>query len=148
MLAVCQPIGRVLMPPDATAPRTRSGSGAQSMPLGRVSAAGGGDLLLGPLRGLLQDRAELGGLLPLWDVQQARQPVLGELKTRLHAINARMWEIQDALRECEAAQRFDDHFIQLARGVYATNGERVQVKNEINRVAGSALVEEKQYQGE
>ena len=93
-------------------------------------------------------RAELGGLLPLWDVQQARQPVLGELKTRLHAINARMWEIQDALRECEAAQRFDDHFIQLARGVYATNGERVQVKNEINRVAGSALVEEKQYQGE
>src|SRR5690606_38896140 len=26
-------------------------------------AAGGGDLLLGPLRGLLQDRAELGGLL-------------------------------------------------------------------------------------
>lgn len=93
-------------------------------------------------------RAELDGLLPLWDVQQARQPVLGELKTRLHAINARMWEIQDALRECEAAQRFDDRFIQLARGVYATNGERVQVKNEINRVAGSALVEEKQYQGE
>lgn len=93
-------------------------------------------------------RAELDGLLPLWDAQQSRQPVLGELKTRLHAINARMWEIQDALRECEAAQRFDDRFIQLARGVYATNGERVQVKNEINRVAGSALVEEKQYQGE
>ena len=93
-------------------------------------------------------RAELDGLVPLWDAQQSRQPVLGELKARLHAINARMWEIQDALRECEAAQRFDDRFIQLARGVYATNGERVQVKNEINRVAGSALVEEKQYQGE
>ena len=29
-----------------------------------------------------------------------------------------------------------------------TNGERIAVKNEINRVAGSALVEEKQYQGE
>ena len=93
-------------------------------------------------------RAELDGLQPLWEAQQSRQPVLGGLKTRLHAINARMWEIQDALRECEAAQRFDDRFIQLARGVYATNGERVQVKNEINRVAGSALVEEKQYQGE
>ncbi|QCO68426.1 hypothetical protein E5843_12820 [Luteimonas yindakuii] len=93
-------------------------------------------------------RAELDGLLPLWEAQQSRRPVLGELKTRLHAINARMWEIQDALRECEAAQRFDDRFIELARGVYATNGERVQVKNEINRVAGSALVEEKQYQGE
>ena len=35
---------------------------------------------------------------------------------------------------------FDAAFIQLARGVYGTNGERVQVKNEINRVAGSALV--------
>ena len=93
-------------------------------------------------------RAELDGLLPLWEEQRARQPGLGELKTQLHAINARMWDIQDALRDCEAAQRFDDAFIQLARGVYTTNGERVQVKNHINRVAGSALVEEKQYQGE
>ncbi|MNV14307.1 hypothetical protein D3C71_1049870 [compost metagenome] len=59
-----------------------------------------------------------------------------------------MWEIQDQLRDKEAAQVFDDGFIQLARGVYGTNGERVKVKNEINRIAGSALVEEKQYQGE
>ncbi|MNV53087.1 hypothetical protein D3C71_1452140 [compost metagenome] len=59
-----------------------------------------------------------------------------------------MWEIQDQLRDKEAAQMFDDAFIQLARGVYGTNGERVKVKNEINRIAGSQLVEEKQYQGE
>lgn len=93
-------------------------------------------------------RAELDGLVPLWAEQQARQPTLAALKQQLHAINARMWDIQDALRECEAAQRFDARFIELARGVYATNGERVQVKNRINQLAGSALVEEKQYQGE
>ena len=66
----------------------------------------------------------------------------------MKAINERMWDIRTSCATSEAAQVFDDAFIQLARGVYGTNGERVQVKNEINRVAGSALVEEKQYQGE
>ncbi|KAF1013561.1 MAG: hypothetical protein GAK31_03711 [Stenotrophomonas maltophilia] len=93
-------------------------------------------------------RTELDGLLPLLAAQLRAQPSLAALKTQLKAINERMWDIQDALRDEEAAQQFDDAFIQLARGVYGTNGERVQVKNEINRVAGSALVEEKQYQGE
>lgn len=92
-------------------------------------------------------RTELDGLLPLLQQLQA-QPALAALQQQLKAINERMWDIQDQLRDKEAAQVFDDAFIQLARGVYGTNGERVQVKNEINRVAGSALVEEKQYQGE
>ncbi len=93
-------------------------------------------------------RTELDGLLPLLQQQLDAQPALAALKTQLKAINERMWEIQDQLRDKEAAQVFDDAFIQLARGVYGTNGERVKVKNEINRVAGSQLVEEKQYQGE
>lgn len=93
-------------------------------------------------------RTELDGLWPLWEQQQAARPALAALKDRLKAINERMWDIQDGLRAREAAQTFDDGFIALARGVYGTNGERVAVKNEINRLAGSALVEEKQYQGE
>jgi len=93
-------------------------------------------------------RLELEGLLPLWQELLAAQPGLEALKSALKVINARMWDIQDQLRDKEAAQDFDAVFIQLARGVYGTNGERVKVKNEINRVAGSALVEEKQYQGE
>ncbi|MGE6333193.1 DUF6165 family protein [Stenotrophomonas sp. NPDC077659] len=93
-------------------------------------------------------RTELDGLLPLLQQQLQAQPALGALRTQLKAINERMWDIQDQLRDKEAAQVFDDAFIQLARGVYGTNGERIVVKNEINRVAGSALVEEKQYQGE
>ncbi len=93
-------------------------------------------------------RTELDGLLPLYATQRSNQPALEALKQQLKVINERMWDIQDQLRDKEAAQMFDDAFVQLARGVYRTNGERVQVKNEINRVAGSALVEEKQYQGQ
>lgn len=93
-------------------------------------------------------RTELDGLWPLWLQQQAARPELAALKQQLKAINERMWDIQDQLRAKETAQDFGDGFITLARGVYGTNGERVAVKNEINRVAGSALVEEKQYQGE
>jgi len=103
---------------------------------------------IGDATKLANVRTELGGLLPLFAKQQASQPALDALKQSLKAINERMWDIQDQLRDKEAAQQFDDAFVQLARGVYQTNGERVQVKNEINRVAGSALVEEKQYQGE
>ena len=91
---------------------------------------------------------ELDGLLPLLQQLLQAQPALAALKQQLKVINERMWDIQDQLRDKEAAQVFDDAFIQLARGVDGTNGERVQVKNEINRVAGSVLVEEKQYQGE
>jgi len=93
-------------------------------------------------------RTELDGLLPLYATQRSNQPALEALKQQLKVINERMWDIQDQLRNKEAAQVFDDAFVQLARGVYRTNGERVQVKNEINRMAGSALVEEKQYQGQ
>jgi len=93
-------------------------------------------------------RTELDGLLPLLATQVQNAPELAALKEQLKAINLRMWEIQDALREHEAAQTFGDAFIQLARGVYQTNGQRIVVKNHINQVAGSALVEEKQYQGE
>ena len=93
-------------------------------------------------------RTELDGLWPLWLQQQATRPELATLKQQLKAINERMWDIQDQLRAKETAQDFGAEFITLARGVYGTNGERVVVKNEINRIAGSALVEEKQYQGE
>lgn len=93
-------------------------------------------------------RTELDGLLPLFARQRDAEPALDALKEGLKRVNERMWDIQDQLRDKEAAQVFDEAFVQLARGVYRTNGERVQLKNEINRVAGSALVEEKQYQGE
>lgn len=90
-------------------------------------------------------RTELAGLLPLWRPLEDGTPTLATLKDELKAINERMWDIQDGLRNKEAAQQFDDEFIRLARGVHSTNEARVNVKNTVNRLAGSRFVEEKQY---
>jgi hypothetical protein len=63
----------------------------------------------------------------------------------LEAVNARLWEVEDLLRDQEAAKRFDAEFIELARAVYFTNDERAAIKKRINLKLGSALVEEKSY---
>jgi len=88
---------------------------------------------------------ELAGLMVVAAPLLAAHAGLEALKCELREINQRMWDIQDGLRAHEAAQTFGAEFIALARGVYQTNGERVALKGEINRVLGSRLVEEKQY---
>jgi len=88
---------------------------------------------------------ELAGLMTVAAPLMTTHNGLDALKDQLREINQRMWEIQDHLRAHEAAQDFGQEFITLARGVYQTNGERVALKSEINRLLGSHLVEEKQY---
>ncbi|MCR6684854.1 DUF6165 family protein [Pseudoxanthomonas sp.] len=90
-------------------------------------------------------RIELQGLLAIWNEIEARHPEVAELRTRLRTVNEAMWDVQDALRAKEAAQDFGAEFIALARAVGRTNGERVGLKNAINRLAGSLFVEEKEY---
>ena len=63
----------------------------------------------------------------------------------LARINGLLWDIEDWIRDCEREKRFDAEFIQLARSVYVTNDERSRVKNEINKLTKSGLVEEKSY---
>ncbi|CAN7233913.1 DUF6165 family protein [Pseudoxanthomonas sp. LjRoot168] len=89
---------------------------------------------------------ERDGLLALWQGLVATQPELESLKDELRRINERMWDVQDALRAKEAAKSFDAGFVELARSVARHNGERIGVKNAINRQAGSRFIEEKQYQ--
>lgn len=91
-------------------------------------------------------QVERDGLLALWAPLVAQQTGLVALMDELRAINERMWDVQDALRTKEAAQAFDAGFIELARSVARHNGDRIQVKNTINRLAGSRFIEEKQYQ--
>lgn len=90
-------------------------------------------------------RTELAGLLPLWQPLEDDAPMLATLRGELKAINEQMWGIQDGLRGKEAAQQFDDEFIRLARGVHSSNEARINVKNTVNRLAGSRFIEEKQY---
>jgi hypothetical protein len=70
---------------------------------------------------------------------------LAGLKAALAAVNRRLWAIEDAIREKDAAGDFGDAFIALARSVYRENDERGRLKQAINRLLRSALVEEKQY---
>jgi hypothetical protein len=63
----------------------------------------------------------------------------------LEAINQKLWDIEDAIRDKEAAKAFDDEFIALARSVYQTNDIRAAIKSRINVAAGSRLREEKSY---
>ncbi len=92
--------------------------------------------------------AELQDLLPLWTSIAECHPSMAELKVQLKQANELMWDVQDALREKEAAQVFDDAFIQLARAVAQHNGHRVGLKNAINQQAGSTFIEEKEYRAE
>ena len=74
-------------------------------------------------------------------------PALAALRVELAAINHRLWDIEDAIRQKEAAHTFDAGFIELARAVYHSNDERSRIKRAINDLLGSDLIEEKQYVG-
>ncbi len=68
-----------------------------------------------------------------------------EVMDKLRVANSKLWDIEDEIRGCERAKRFDDEFVQLARAVYYTNDERAALKKRINLLMGSELVEEKSY---
>ena len=72
---------------------------------------------------------------------------LREEEAALARVNAALWEVEDALREREAAQRFDAEFVALARSVYRHNDERAALKRRVSAKLGSALIEEKSYRG-
>src|SRR5829696_3064374 len=77
--------------------------------------------------------------------EQLGRAALAEPIARLRAVNQELWEIEDSIRECEAAGDFGARFVQLARSVYQKNDRRAAIKREINAASGSALVEEKSY---
>ena len=87
---------------------------------------------------------ELGALraVRLGDVDRAR---LDALSAELKRVNAKLWDVEDSIRECDARGDFGDNFIELARAVYRFNDERARLKKAINVESGSRLVEEKSY---
>jgi hypothetical protein len=66
-----------------------------------------------------------------------------DLLTDLKKINFKLWEVEDLIRLCESKKTFDEQFIKLARLVYITNDMRFKLKNEINKITQSLIVEEK-----
>jgi hypothetical protein len=90
-------------------------------------------------------RLELDELSRTWSEAVPDESAISDLRWRLKAVNEKLWEIEDDIREQEAARDFGPRFIELARAVYVTNDRRASIKKHINLALGSRFVEEKSY---
>lgn len=94
------------------------------------------------LKNIKTELATLEETLDMW------VPKLASLETltqELQQTNEALWDIEDAIREKERFQEFDEEFIKLSRSVYFTNDKRCEIKRQINIEVGSRLIEEKSY---
>ncbi len=89
---------------------------------------------------------ELAILIDAWLRTGVDPEIITSERAQLKAINVKLWDIEDRIRQKEADKSFDQDFIEIARSVYRTNDERSTVKRAINERLGSSLVEEKSYQ--
>jgi hypothetical protein len=78
-------------------------------------------------------------------LQEIERAMLDKLSAELKRVNAKLWDVEDAIRDCEARSDFGEPFIKLARMVYRLNDERSRLKKAINLASGSLIVEEKSY---
>src|SRR3974390_3414491 len=90
-------------------------------------------------------RRELELLLRNWGESPYAHHDVGRDEAALQAVNERLWDIEDRIRDKERAQSFDAEFIALARSVYVENDGRAAIKKRINVALGSTIVEEKSY---
>jgi hypothetical protein len=90
-------------------------------------------------------RTELSLLSDTWKASPFSATDISAEWAGLRDVNAKLWDIEDRIRDKERDGRFDAEFIELARAVYFTNDERAAIKKQINTRLGSALVEEKSY---
>jgi septal ring factor EnvC (AmiA/AmiB activator) len=90
-------------------------------------------------------RRELSRLAGIASEAQSLEPKLAPLKAELKRVNETLWQIEDDIRAKEAERTFDQAFIALARAVYHNNDKRGVLKQQINALLKSDIVEEKQY---
>jgi hypothetical protein len=88
---------------------------------------------------------ELGLLEAIAERSLAERSQIETLVTDLKDVNARLWEVEDDIRGCEACGDFGQSFVELARSVYRLNDMRAEIKRQINERVGSRIVEAKQY---
>lgn len=69
------------------------------------------------------------------------------LTEALARANAALWDIEDAIRDCERRQDFGPSFVALARAVYHNNDQRSALKRQLSEACGSSFKEEKIYAG-
>ena len=70
---------------------------------------------------------------------------LRALTDELREANAKLWDIEDDIRDLERAKAFGEDFVAVARSVYRSNDRRAATKRKINELLNSAIIEEKSY---
>jgi len=90
-------------------------------------------------------RRELEALRATWKASPLASHDVAATVAELRQVNEALWDIEDRIREKEAARAFDAEFVELARSVYRTNDRRAALKRDLNVRLGSELIEEKSY---
>jgi hypothetical protein len=100
----------------------------------------------------MQDAAQIANVRLELELLQHTWATLGSATLQvaaderaLQAVNEQLWDIEDRIRDKEAARSFDQEFIALARAVYRCNDERAAIKKRVNIALGSRIIEEKSY---
>lgn len=75
----------------------------------------------------------------------AGHPAFEPLLTVLVGVNAKLWNLEDDVRVKLRAENYDAEFIEIAKGIHATNDERSHIKRQINELFNSEIIEEKIY---
>ena len=96
-------------------------------------------------RKLFNIRRELALLSDLKRSRGISGAQFDSLTAELKRTNCALWEIEDAIRQCERMGDFGPDFVALARSVYQENDKRSALKRDINDLFGSEIVEEKYY---
>lgn len=66
--------------------------------------------------------------------------------TDLTKVNMILWDLEEKVRWHEKNNDFSEGFIEAARLIYKTNDERSRLKNKINELLNSEMLEVKSYQ--
>ena len=90
-------------------------------------------------------RREYDSLMATFRANIKETDELRALIDELRAANAKIWGIEDEIRDLERAKDFGDRFVAVARSVYRSNDRRAATKHKINELLNSAIVEEKSY---
>jgi tetratricopeptide (TPR) repeat protein len=69
-----------------------------------------------------------------------------DLVAELKRLNESIWESEEGLRACERDGDFGPDFIAMARNVYKSNDRRAAIKQRLNRLNRSFLLEEKSHE--
>ena len=84
-------------------------------------------------------------LTGLWHSESAETADITQMRVALKALNEKVWDIENEIRDCDRKGDFGDSFVELARSVYKTNDQRAALKRRINEALGSTILEEKSY---